>query len=138
MKLYRLIGPGPVAGKITDALVSSETRSSDLEAAASIKEHLIRVPRRAAQLTMQSVMLNRGDLIEVARSLDQPVLLVAGDDDQLWTAETCRREASMLVDGHSVVVPNSRHLPPLEAPRETVTALRAWWETLDARAKPIL
>lgn len=137
VKLYRLIGPAPVAPKIAQALLSAQTRSSDLEATRSIKEHLSRIPRRVAQLTMQSAMLDRGDLTAVARSLRQPVLLVAGDDDPMWTAETCQREASMLTDGHSAVIPHSRHLPPLEAPRETVGELRRWWKTLDARSQPV-
>ncbi len=136
VRLYRLIGPTPVAGKIAEALLSSGTRSSDLEATRSIKEHLGRVPRRTAQMTMQSVMLNRSDLTDMARSLVQPVLLVAGDDDPMWTAEDCRREAEQLSDGHSAVIPHSRHLPPLEAPEETVATLRSWWRTLDARARP--
>ncbi len=136
VKLYRLIGPAPVAGKITEALLSAETRASDPDATRSIKKHLDGVPRRAAQLTMQSVMLNRADLTQVARVLNTPVMLVAGEDDPMWTAETCRREAAELRDGQCAIIPGSRHLPPLEAPNETVAALRQWWQTLDSTTEP--
>jgi len=55
-----------------------------------------------------------------------PVLVVAGDDDQIAPAEGMEKMARAIPGAQFTVIPGAGHLPPLEQPQAMNDALNAF------------
>jgi pimeloyl-ACP methyl ester carboxylesterase len=53
-----------------------------------------------------------------------PTLVVVGEDDTLTPPESARRMAAAIPGARLVIVPGAAHVPPVEQPAETTTAIR--------------
>jgi pimeloyl-ACP methyl ester carboxylesterase len=76
---------------------------------------------------MQCVMLARPDLTPTLANIVARTLFVTGDDLPTWTPSDASAAAAKLPRGAMAVVADTRHLGPLEAPREVVELVRDFW-----------
>jgi len=58
------------------------------------------------------------ELAPVVNRITAPTLIVTGEFDSNSTPEMARNLAAKLVKGQAAILPNQRHMPPLEAPDE--------------------
>ena len=75
-------------------------------------------------------LLTAPDTTYGIESLDLPVLVVYGSEDDAWTPESQERHAGDLGAEH-VVVHGAGHSPAAEAPEPTARALTEFWATRD-------
>jgi len=74
----------------------------------------------------QSAILNRPDFRPLLPSIRQPTLVLHGVADRLTPPAGHRDMAIAIQTARLVAVAGAGHLPPLERPKETTTALRQW------------
>lgn len=128
--LYGLLGPiPPITGAVLGALLTDRTRAGDEEACAIVREGFGGPPRRAMVLAARSFALDRPDLGDAAARIVAPVLFLATSDRGEWTPEQAAAVAAGMPDARAAAVPG-RGIPPLEAPRETLEEILAFWDEL--------
>lgn len=66
------------------------------------------------------------DVMEQLGMLAQPTLIASGEFDQLTPAKYARYLAANITDSSLVLVPNTGHYLPVEAPEALAAAIRAW------------
>ena len=66
---------------------------------------------------------DRADATDVVRSLRVPLLVVAGDQDPLFSVEDARAAADSAPDGRLLVLPDTGHLASIERPRDVNEAI---------------
>lgn len=71
---------------------------------------------------------NRPDQTDTLRAARLPALLMCGQDDKLCPVERHRLMHDLMDGSCLVIVPKAGHLPTLEQPETTNTALRRWLE----------
>ncbi|HEU5470056.1 MAG TPA: alpha/beta hydrolase [Actinophytocola sp.] len=76
----------------------------------------------------QRAMAARPDSCGALRAADIPALVLHGEQDALIPLESARATAELLPQGELVVLPDTGHLPPLEAPAEVGMAITEWLE----------
>ncbi|QGZ65251.1 alpha/beta fold hydrolase [Paraburkholderia acidisoli] len=77
------------------------------------------------------------DITREVASIRVPVLVVAGEADQVDRLDTLQRELLPRIAGARLqVLPGTGHLSPLEAPAEVAAAVRAFVAGLDAPRSP--
>lgn len=67
---------------------------------------------------------SREDISEATRGLELPTLVVSGDDDKVFGADTAPAIAAGLADARLRVVADAGHLLPLERPQVTAALIR--------------
>ena len=70
---------------------------------------------------------------ELARSVDAPVLVLYGEDDDRWEPAAQEQMASQLT-AERVCIPAAAHSPAVDAPETTASALNAFWHAAEAEA----
>ncbi len=82
--------------------------------------------RLGVEVFLRQNRLERKDGAEVLRCLRIPTLVLCGANDQL-TPPSAHREMAALAEGAAlVIVPDTGHLTPMEAPDAVTRALRDW------------
>jgi pimeloyl-ACP methyl ester carboxylesterase len=126
--LYRLVGPvGPLVKAVERGLLSDRTRATDPDAVRLVAGAIRHAERRGMYTAMRCVMLARRDLTPTLPDVAAPTLVITGDDLPSWTPSDASAAAAKLPHGAMAVVAGTRHLGPLEAPRELVELVRDFW-----------
>ncbi|MDR7600777.1 MAG: alpha/beta hydrolase [Armatimonadota bacterium] len=112
-------------------LVSDQTRRSRPEVMARLWEAAHRVPDRALVACLQG-MMDRPDSRQLLKQLSVPALVVAGEQDAVVPVESARAMAEALPRARLVVVAGAGHVPSVEAPEATASALREFLSALRA------
>jgi len=94
---------------------------------------LIREPGIGDALVSRLTQFTLPDPEPVLATIDDPVLIIWGDDDPMVPAEHGPRFEAVLPDAQLVILPGVGHIPQLEAPLETASNVRAF---LEANAQP--
>jgi pimeloyl-ACP methyl ester carboxylesterase len=71
-----------------------------------------------------------GTIVDGLHELDLPTLLVWGEEDRVVPLESARRLAADLPQATLVTLPGVGHLPPEEAPRESLASVTAFLRAL--------
>lgn len=75
----------------------------------------------------QSLALrDRADRTETLRRFTGPALVLMGEHDHLCPRDRHELMHSLMPQSTLVIVPDAGHLPPLERPMPTITALKEW------------
>lgn len=112
-------------------LVSDQTRRSRPEVMARLWEAARRVPDRALVACLQG-MMDRPDSRQLLKQLSVPALVVAGEQDAVVPVESARAMAEALPRARLVVVAGAGHVPSVEEPEATASALREFLSALKA------
>ena len=112
--MYGITGPiRPLTAKVSEALLGSELRRDDPDAAQLVEKPLQGADRRGMHLAMHSAMLDRLDLTPVLSMVTAPTLLVGAAQDPLWAIDDARSAISHLPGGRVAVLPGAGHIAPL-------------------------
>lgn len=77
-------------------------------------------------IRQQRAILARRDFRPILETIDCPTLVGVGREDQLTPIDRAREIAAGIAGARLTVFEECGHLPPLERPGETTTALRDW------------
>lgn len=83
--------------------------------------------------TMAEQIITMGDRTEELRQIEVPTLVLHGEHDDGWPAETQQDMAAGL-NAECVVVPGAVHSPAVEAPETTAAALIRFWNAAERHA----
>lgn len=86
-------------------------------------------------LGMAGELLNSPDLVDelakVTESVNLPVLVLYGENDDAWDPAVQAAMATRL-NARKVVIPGAAHSPSVEAPETTASALTAFWNDAES------
>ena len=82
--------------------------------------------RRGGEVFLRQNSLEREDGEAALRALRVPLVVIVGENDQITPAEGHRQMAAAIGCSHLVVIPQTGHMTPMEAPGAVNGALRHW------------
>ncbi|MDA0638441.1 alpha/beta hydrolase [Nonomuraea sp. MCN248] len=83
--------------------------------------------------TMAAEVVSAPDRTDELRQIELPTLVLYGEHDDGWPAET-QQEMAAALGAECVVVPGAAHSPAVEAPETTAAALVRFWNTAESHA----
>jgi pimeloyl-ACP methyl ester carboxylesterase len=109
-----------------DRLLSTYLDSSHLAREDIVSRVRAMTERLGPDVFVRQNSVARKDGEDLLRSLACPLLILCGENDTLTTAEEHREMAALARQAQLVIVPESGHLTPLEAPDLVTQALLTW------------
>lgn len=117
-------GAEAVAEAMLPKVLSAATLEHDPEAAERIRRIMAATPV-AGMVGALAAMRDRHDSTGLLPTLaGLPTLVMVGEDDTVTPPDSARRMAAAIPGARLVVVPGAAHVPPVEQPAETTTAIR--------------
>jgi pimeloyl-ACP methyl ester carboxylesterase len=89
-------------------------------------KHIILETIPAGVMGVLAGMADRQDCTDILSGSDMAMMIIAGQDDQFIPIETSRKMAEMMKVPRLVEIPKAGHLPMLDQPEETASALRSF------------
>ena len=117
-------GAGAVADAMLPKVLSPATLEHDPETAQRIHRIMAATPV-AGLIGALAAMRDRHDSTGLLPTLaGLPTLIMVGEDDAITPLDGARRMAAAIPGARLVVVPGAAHVPPVEQPAATTSALR--------------
>ncbi|WP_115944328.1 alpha/beta fold hydrolase [Amycolatopsis thermalba] len=117
---------GWLAESMLPNLLSAETRETRPDVVETVRD-LVDSQQAAGVAWAARAMANRPDATELLAAVAAAALVVVGEQDGLTPPDAAQAMAESLPKGELVVVPQSGHLTPLEAPAMVTEAILGWW-----------
>lgn len=108
-------GARGVAEELVPKLVARATRERQPDVVREVTEMIERQPVSGIVGALRALR-DRPDSTPLLARIRVPVLVVAGDDDQIVPAAGMQEMAGAIAGARFVVIPGAGHLPPLEQP----------------------
>jgi 3-oxoadipate enol-lactonase len=112
----RIGGATSVAEQLVPKLVSRVTREQRPEVVREVQEMISRQPVDGIIGALHALR-ERPDSTALLQRIEVPVLVLAGDDDQIAPPEGVREMAKAIRDAQLAWIPDAGHVAPLENPR---------------------
>jgi 3-oxoadipate enol-lactonase len=126
----RELGAEAIADAMLPNMLAAGTRERDPELMARVRRLMADTPVAGIGGAL-AAMRDRPDSTPLLPTLeDLPTLVLAGGDDCLIPVERVRAMADRIPGARFEVVPGAAHLPMLEAPQPTTTAIRTFLASL--------
>jgi 3-oxoadipate enol-lactonase len=115
-------GTGVLVDELVPKLLAGATRERQPAVVREVTEMVQRQPVAGVVGALRALR-DRPDSTALLGKIRIPVLVIAGDDDQITPAAGMEEMASAIPGAQFVVIPQSGHLSPLEQPAAVTTAL---------------
>jgi len=115
-------GARAVADKLLPKLLSRATFAAQAQVVAEVREIIERAPVPGIVGALRALR-DRPDSTPMLGSIRVPVLVLAGDDDQIAPAAGMQEMARAIPGAQFALIPTAGHLAPLEQPTTTSAAL---------------
>lgn len=115
-------GATAVAAELIPKLLARETQQQRADVVREVREMIERQPV-AGIVGALHALRERPDSTPLLSRIQMPVLVVAGDDDQITPAPGMKEMAAEIQGAEFVTVPSAGHLAPLEQPDAVNDAL---------------
>ena len=125
----RAQGATAVAQDLVPKLLSGATRERQPHVVQEVTEMIERQPV-AGIVGALHALRERPDSTPLLGRIRVPVLVVAGEDDQITPAEGMREMAKAIAGAEFVLIPEAGHLAPLEQPTQVNAAITAFLRQL--------
>lgn len=122
-------GAPAVAAELLPKLLARETQRQRADVVREVTEMIEGQPV-AGIVGALHALRERPDSTALLSRIQMPVLVVAGDDDQIAPAPGMREMAERIQAAEFVTIPSAGHLAPLEQPADVNAALAAFLEKL--------
>lgn len=123
-------GTPAVAGELVPKLLARETQQERLDVVREVTEMIERQPVSGIVGALHALR-ERPDSTPLLPRIQIPVLVVAGDDDQIAPAEGMKQMAEAIPGAEFTLISAAGHLAPLEQPRDVNGAVAAFLEKLN-------
>jgi 3-oxoadipate enol-lactonase len=118
-------GPGAIAAALVPKLLARVTLERQPAVVREVTTMIERQPVYGMVVTLRALR-DRPDSTPLLAQIRIPVLVVAGDDDQIAPAAGMEEMARAIPGAQFTVIPGSGHLSPLEQPQAVNAALNAF------------
>jgi len=118
-------GPGAIAAELVPKVLARVTRERQPAVVREVTTMIERQPVNGMVVSLRALR-DRPDSTPVLGQIRIPILVVAGDDDQIAPAEGMEEMARAIPGAQFTVIPGSGHLSPLEQPEAVNDALNAF------------
>ena len=118
-------GPGAIALELVPRLLARVTLERQPAVVREVTTMIERQPVYGMVVTLRALR-DRPDSTPLLGQIRIPVLVVAGDDDQIAPAAGMEEMARAIPGAQFTVIPGSGHLSPLEQPQAVNAALNAF------------
>jgi len=118
-------GPGAIAAELVPKVLAGVTRERQPAVVREVTTMIERQPVYGMAVTLRALR-DRPDSTPLLGQIRIPVLVVAGDDDQIAPAEGMEEMARAIPGAQFTVIPGAGHLSPLEHPQAVNDALNAF------------
>jgi len=118
-------GPGPIAAELVPKLLARVTLERQPAVVREVTTMIERQPVYGMVVTLRALR-DRPDSTPLLGQIRIPILVVAGDDDQITPAEGMEEMARAIPGAQFTVIPGSGHLSPLEQPQAVNDAVNAF------------
>jgi len=126
---YRMLGPlAPVTEAAMTELLGERARRTDVEAAILVSRAFLGADRVGMTRSVRNTLLHPEDLSSILGRVGVPTLLVAGGDDDTFTADDAAIVAGSMPQARSDVLDSVFRLAPVERPQETVKLVLEHWD----------
>jgi 3-oxoadipate enol-lactonase len=123
-------GAEAVADAMLPKVLSPATLQHDPETAERIRRIMAATPV-AGMVGALAAMRDRHDSTGLLPTLaGLPTLVIVGEEDGITPPESARRMAAAIPGARLVIVPGAGHVPPVEQPATTTTAIREFLRTV--------
>jgi pimeloyl-ACP methyl ester carboxylesterase len=122
-------GTGAVAAELVPKLLARSTRERRPEVVREVTEMILRQPVAGIVGALRALR-ERPDSTPLLDRIRIPVLVVAGDDDQIAPAAAMQEMARVVPGSEFVLVAEAGHMAPLEQPLAVNAALTGFLERL--------
>ena len=126
--LIRLSSPAVLAAML--ARVAPKTGVPDNRL--TWMRYRLQLSNRANLIAVCRAMAAEPDLVEELLATAIPCLVLCGEDDDAWSADTQIEMADRLA-ARVVVIKNAGHTPNEDQPEDTAEALLTFWKAIDSR-----
>jgi len=122
-------GMSAVVDELVNRLLARVTRERRPEVVSEVRQMILdqKVPGIVGAL---HALRDRPDSTPLLGQIQVPVLVIAGDDDQIAPAAGMQEMARAIPGAQLVVIPESGHLTPIEQPRRVGAAINDFLEQL--------
>ena len=114
-----------IAAELVSKVVARTTYERRPDVVNEVREMILRQPLVGVVGALRALR-DRPDSTPLLAKISIPVLVVAGDDDQIAPADGMQEMARAIPGAQFVLIPDSGHLSPLEQPQAFNAALRAF------------
>src|SRR5213593_3985541 len=118
-------GPGAIAAELVHKLLARVTLERQPAIVREVTTMIARQPVYGMVVTL-GALRDRADSTPLLGQIRIPILVVAGDDDQITPAEGMEEMARAIPGAQFTVIPGSGHLSPLEQPQAVNDAVNAF------------
>ncbi len=118
-------GPGAIAAELVPRLLAWATRERQPAVVREVTTMIERQPVHGMVVTLRALR-DRPDSTPLLGQIRIPILVVAGDEDQITPAEGMKEMARAIPGAQFTVIPGSGHLAPLEHPQAVNDAVNAF------------
>jgi pimeloyl-ACP methyl ester carboxylesterase len=122
-------GAGAVADALLPKLLARTTQQRQPGVASEVREMILRQPVWGIVGALRALR-DRPDSTPLLGRIGVPVLVVAGDDDQITPAAEMEAMQRAIPGAQYTLVPDAGHMTPLEQPRALTKAIRGFLSTL--------
>lgn len=122
-------GPTNIAHSMLGAIFSPKVEGSD-PLAQRMYEIMVDTSPTGIAGALRG-MAERPDSTDVLKNASVPVLVVAGEDDQIVEVDLAREMADMIPGARFELIPDAGHMPMVEQPEQLTQALRGFLESID-------
>jgi pimeloyl-ACP methyl ester carboxylesterase len=123
-------GAAAVAAELVPKLLARETQRQRRDVVREVTEMIEQQPV-AGIVGALHALRERPDSTPLLARIQLPVLVVAGEDDQIALAVEMEEMAEQIPGADFVLIPSAGHLAPLEQPAQVNAALAGFLEKLD-------
>jgi 3-oxoadipate enol-lactonase len=118
-------GPQGIAAELVPKLLARATRESQPAVVREVTTMIERQPVHGMIATLRALR-DRSDSTSLLAQIQVPVLVVAGDDDQITPAEGMQEMAGAIPGAQFVLIRGAGHLSPLEQPAAVNRAVESF------------
>jgi 3-oxoadipate enol-lactonase len=120
-------GQAAVADRLLPRLLAPSTFAAQPETVAQVREMITGTPLPGLVGALRA-MRDRPDSTATLRAIRAPVLVVAGEDDQIAPPDGMRAMAQAITGAQFALMPAAAHLAPLEQPQATNRVLADFFD----------
>ena len=125
--LARVTGIRPIIPRVLEKMFCDHTLRTQPDLVQAWSTHFLNLHLPSVRHSL-SALSGRDDVLNALKTLSCPALVLHGDQDRALPPRCGDALAAAIPNAHHVVIERSGHIPTLEVPEQTTSALLSFWQ----------